>query len=142
MTRNELQLQELYDNDITLDHYPLNNIDALCVNLDNEKRICLNSNKQYSSTSEFWIIEHELSHLETNALYSLNSSARTIKKLERKANDRMILKYDLPNKILNLIKKGYEKDEIREALDLTYDVIDYVIDYLYRKEMMVNYYEK
>jgi len=134
MTRNEKQLQYLYDKGIALDYFPLNNLDAFCVDLGNDNnRICLNSNKKYSSISEFWMIEHELSHLEQKALYNLNSSALTIKKYERKANDKMILKFDLPNKILELLKIGYSSNDIKEYLEITENVFESCIDYLLRK---------
>lgn len=136
MTRNELQLQHLFINNISLDYFPMESIEALCVNINNEKRICLNSNKERSSTLEFWIIEHELAHLENDALYKITSKSKYIDKMERKANDNMILKFDMPNKVLELLKKGYERFEICEALEITFDVVDCCIDYLYRKNMI------
>lgn len=136
MTRNELQLQHLFINNIALDYFPMEHIEALCVNINNDKRICLNSNKERSSTTEFWMIEHELAHLEADALYKINSKSKYINKLERKANDRMILKFNLPNQVLELLKQGLDIYEICEALELTYDVVDCCIDYLYRKNMI------
>jgi Zn-dependent peptidase ImmA (M78 family) len=138
LTRNEKQLEYLKDNNITLDYFPMQEVRGLCCIYNKQKHICLNSNSVLSHTSEFWVIEHELAHLESKALYTLNSSTREIKKAERKANDKMILKYDLPLKVLDLLKRGFEKCEIVEHLEITYNVIDSCIDYLYRKGYIYN----
>ncbi|MCR5786205.1 MAG: hypothetical protein K6G28_00665 [Acholeplasmatales bacterium] len=138
MTKNELQLQHLFINNIALDYFPMDTIEALCVNINNEKRICLNSNRERSSITEFWIIEHELAHLETDALYTINSKSKYIDKMERKANDNMILKFGLPDKVLKCLKYGLTKYEISEQLEITYEVIDSCIDYLYRKGLIPN----
>lgn len=138
MTRNELQAQYLYNSNIALDYFKMDNIEAFCCVLNDKKHICISPKRERSKTSEFWLIEHELSHLDNQALYSFGASSSTIAKAERKANDKMILKFDLPNQVLKLLKRGFEKYEICNYLELTYDVIDCCIDYLYRKGYIYN----
>ena len=137
ISMEELQEQRLFDNNIDLEFFPLEQSEAFCGVINDNKYICLSSKKERSKINDFWIIEHELAHLESSALYNVNSNAKFIKKMERKANDRMILNFNLPIKVLNLLKLKKQKWEVIEQLEINSAVYDSCIDYLKRKGSII-----
>jgi hypothetical protein len=136
MNKFEIQSQELYDNNIQLFDFPLDTIDACCVNFDKNNYICINKNRDYSSIDKYWITEHELEHIKTNSFYSVDTSKLSIKRREYKANDALIKKHNLATSTIELIKLGLCKSEICEELQIPLDLFDHIINYIKRKGIM------
>ena len=136
MNKFDIQSQELFDNNIQLFDYPLESIDACCINFDKNNYICINKNKDFTSFDKYWRIEHELEHIKNNALYTCESSKIAIKRREYKANDALVKKHNLATYTADLIKSGLTKWEICEELDLPSDLFDHTLNYIKRKGIM------
>ena len=136
MNKYEIQSQELYDNNIQLFDFPLDTIDACCVNFDKNNYICINKNKDINNFEKYWITEHELEHIKNNALYEPNASKLTIRRREYKANDALIKKHNLASSTMEFLKLGLSKSEICEELQIPSDLFDHIINYIKRKGIM------
>lgn len=79
------------------------------------------------------MLAHEVEHIKQDALYTIQSPTSYIKEQERKVNDAIIKKYNLDIQVLYYLIKGFDKWEICEHLDITYEIFDATFNYLQRK---------
>lgn len=133
LNKYEILEQEIYDNNISLYEYPLNQIDAFCTKVDTKDYICVNNTKDYSKLEKYWIIEHELEHVKTRSYYTVNSSRQVLLRKERKANDSLIEKFNLASSTFELLAQGLEKWEICELLEITQELYEHIVNYIKRK---------
>lgn len=135
ITKYEELDQELYDHNIELIKRDMS-VKAFCTRFDKKSYICINPNACNSKIDEFWTTEHELEHLTNNALYTAVASKATIKAREYKANDSLIKKFNLVEPTIQYIKKGLDKWEICEILEIPYDIFEHIINYIKRKNLL------
>ena len=134
MNKYEVLDQELYDLNIKLYERELKACDGFCVCYNNNRYICVN--EECNNFKKYWIAEHELEHLKTNSLYTIYNKKTTIRRCEMKANDALIEKLDLANKTLICLKKGMDKRETCQELELPPELFDHIYKYIIRKGML------
>lgn len=126
LSKLEVLEQECMNKNINI-YYRDISLDGFCI----KDNICINKNA--GPVKKFWVLEHELTHLELGALYTIDSTDRQVKYRERKVIDHIIKKYNLNYYVLENLKLGWDKWEICEGLEIPYELFDDVIDYLQRK---------
>ena len=126
LSKLEVLEQECMNKNINV-YYKDISLDGFCI----KDNICINKNA--GPVKKFWVLEHELTHLELGALYTIDSTDRQVKYRERKVIDHIIRKYNLNYYVLENLKLGWDKWEICEGLEIPYELFDDVIDYLQRK---------
>lgn len=87
--------------------------------LDGKKYIAINP--KLTENERFYVLTHELSHIELNNEYVTIYSSYRINMIERKTNDRTIVYSGLTSKILEL-KNKYNDDEIKKILQVPDDI--------------------
>ena len=132
LSKLEVLEQECMNKNINV-YYRDISLDGFCI----KDNICINKNA--GPVKKFWVLEHELTHLELGALYTIDSTDRQVKYRERKVIDHIIRKYNLNYYVLENLKLGWDKWEICEGLEIPYELFDDVIDYLQRKEEIKDY---
>ena len=121
--------QECYNKNINIYYLPIT-LDGFCI----KDNICIN--KDFGPIHRFWVLEHEFTHLELNALYTLKSSATEVKKQELKVIEHIIKKHKLDYYVYENLKLGWDKWEICEGLEIPFELYDEVIKYLHRKGIL------
>lgn len=129
MTKLEEIDQELYDRGITVHNVELATTKAASMRLDsiesNESNyaIFFNQKLMSSSAEERVAKEHELAHLETGSLYSLDTSLLARKRREYKADKHMIQKILPIDELKKALAQGLVRWEIAEEFDVTEDAV-------------------
>ena len=138
MDKYEVLDQEVYDSGIKVCDYPLEVCEAFCVKLGKEKYICINSNKDFCKVKRYWLVQHELEHLNNNALYTAGSSKAKIRRAEMKANDALIRKLHLDVQVVECLKCGLDKWEICQELEILPELCDHIFNYIVRKGLLTD----
>lgn len=128
--------QRLQDEGIILDYFPFETIDAMAIKkgqFSKKDHICINKSKHYTSVEKRMLLEHEYSHILTDSFYTFENKKSAVKRKETKANDNMIERLDLAHKAISLWQQGYRDWEVAEALDITYQFVDCIKNYIKRK---------
>lgn len=129
MNRLEVLEQEVCDKNISL-YYKDITLDGFCI----QDNICIK--KDLSQLKKFWVLEHELQHLELGALYTIDSPQRAVAYRERKVNDAIIKKYKLDQLVVQSFKAGLDKWELCFEMELPFELYDATINYLKRKGIL------
>jgi len=130
MTKLETLEQEAFDKNINI-YYKDMTLDGFCI----KDNVCIN--KGLSNLKKYWVLVHELEHLELNALYTIDSSTRSVAYYERKVNDSIIRKYKLDELLVKSFQYGIDKWELCNDFDLPFELYDATVNYLYRKGVLL-----
>lgn len=128
--------KEILANGITIDMVDMNCIVACTVCVDDHYYIGINKNKNLTPCEVRYVIEHEYSHIRTNAFYNSHSSLSQIIESENRANDDMVARLHLDKKILPFLLRHASNDEICESLSITHNVLCKTINYIRRKRIL------
>lgn len=129
MTKLEEIDQKLYDRGITIHNVELATTKAASMrqdSIDNEDpgyAIFFNKKMMSCSAEERVAKEHELAHLETGSLYSLDTSLLARKRREYKADKHMIQKIMPIQELKKALTQGLERWEIAEEFDVTEELV-------------------
>lgn len=129
MTKLETLEQEAYDNNINV-YYRDITLDGFCI----KDNVCIN--KHLGTVKKFWVLEHELQHLELDQLYTIESTDKQVAYRERKVNDAIIKKYQLDQLVLLSLRNGCDKWETCFECELPFELYDATLNYLKRKGLM------
>ena len=129
LTRLERLEQEVSDKNISL-YYRDTTLKGFCI----KDNICISKN--LDNVERFWVLEHELQHLELGQLYTIDSTNRQVAIKERKVNDAIIRKYKLDDLVIKSFQYGLTKWELCHDFEMPFELYDATIDYLKRKGMI------
>lgn len=134
MTELEETYQRIVNDEIYVDEFEFEKLQGLVVMNDNEYHIAIN--KSLNENEKRYVAEHEYSHILTNSLYYMESTRLTKLRRETKANDNMIERLDLVNKVLPLIRENLKPFEICEILNMPNYVLWLCVNYMKRKSIL------
>lgn len=134
MTDLEETYQRICDDNIFVDEFEFEKLQGLVVMNDDEFHIAINKNLEENEKK--YVAEHEYSHILTNTLYYIETSKMTKLRRETKANDNMIQRLGLVNKVLPLIEEKLKPFEICEILNIPNYIFWLCVNYMKRKSIL------
>lgn len=138
MNNKELVYRKLELMHIEIVKYPLAASKGFYIEIENKKYICISD--KLTENEAFYVVAHELCHLELNNNYELEKGPFRIAMAERETNDRMLNQLGLVSDVIKLKLAGVTYDEIKKELQIPDDVFELAMQHIYRR--VLNLYEK
>lgn len=118
---------DLEVNNVVVDFLKLNSCDAVIFFSNSCKRVAINSNKEYSSSSLFWILENALEIIKSYD-HPINPRFIVIEDIES-IGKTTLTRFKLFEIIQKLTKLGASEDDILELVNIPKFVLDKTKEY-------------